>query len=292
MNLVGSKLGDYHVIQKLDQGGMGVIFKVRDEKRQQDCAVKVMNQTYATKEDIVAFRHEGEIGQVLKHPNIVKTLRVAEQEGLLYIVMELLSGESLMEYMKRNSSIGVNEAIGICIQIGLALDHMHRCGLVHGDVKPANINIHTDSVTGNKVAILYDFGLSRYIKSRSNPYSSPMGTPGYASPEQHLNKLLDSRSDIFSLGCVLYAMLAKEPPFESVPCQPPAILSDIDGSVSDKLSETINKSLAIDPAQRFSTMGEMLRAVANAADNGWMLFHYTHYRVVRQVYLVRNFLIR
>jgi serine/threonine protein kinase/Tol biopolymer transport system component len=214
----GQQVGSYKILSLLGIGGMGEVYRARDSKLKRDVALKVLPDEFSNDtERLRRFRREAEVLASLNHPNIAVIYDVQQEAGFRYLVLELVEGENLSDRIKRGP-VPVDEALGIAKQICEGLEAAHEKGIIHRDVKPANIK-----VTPNGRVKLLDFGLARILEERENPSPATMtsstargiilGTPGYMSPEQACGRPLDKRTDIFSFGCVLYELLTGSAPF-------------------------------------------------------------------------------
>ncbi len=217
-----ARLGPYEIVALIGAGGMGEVYRARDTRLGREVAVKVLPADYAADTDrLRRFEQEARAAGRLNHPNILTVFDVGTHEGALYIVTELLEGESLGERV-RPGSLGLRKAVEIAVQIAHGLAAAHEKGIIHRDLKPANVFVTKDG----HVKIL-DFGVAKltHPEVSADPYtgattSGPttwdgvvVGTAGYISPEQLRGVPTDHRSDIFALGCVLYEMLSGKPPF-------------------------------------------------------------------------------
>lgn len=199
----------YEIVGKVGSGGMADVYKAKDHKLNRFVAVKVLKQEY--KEDttfIRKFRTEAQAAAGLTHPNIVSVFDVGEDEDIYYIVMELVEGITLKEYISKKGCLSVKEATSIAIQVSMGLEAAHKHGIVHRDVKPQNIMISTDG----KVKVT-DFGIARAASSNTIS-SNAMGSVHYSSPEQVRGGYSDEKSDIYSLGITLYEMVTGRVPFD------------------------------------------------------------------------------
>lgn len=199
----------YEILSKIGTGGMADVYKAKDHKLNRFVAVKVLKPEF--REDttfIRKFRSEAQAAAGLTHPNIVNVFDVGDDEGVYYIVMELIEGITLKEYIAKKGKLSIKEATSIAIQVSMGLEAAHNHGIVHRDVKPQNIIISTDG----KVKVT-DFGIAR--AATSNTISSDvMGSVHYSSPEQARNGFVDGKSDIYSLGIVMYEMVTGRVPFD------------------------------------------------------------------------------
>lgn len=211
-NLIGTKIADrYEVESELGRGALGVVFRAKDSLLGRPVAVKVLQEKSAA--DTVAalrFQREARMAASLQHPNIVTVYDFGVlPDNRPFLVMECLSGESMDEVLKRSMRMQSSKAVPLFIAVCQALAHAHKNGIVHRDLKPANIVLQKDD-TGNEVIKLVDFGIAKPMVEQDSDLTaagSVMGTPSYMSPEQCLGRPLDGRSDIYSLGCVMYHIL-------------------------------------------------------------------------------------
>lgn len=206
----GIVLGDrYEVISRIGSGGMADVYKARDHKLSRLVAVKVMKAEFREDTSFVAkFQKEAQAAARLSHPNVVNVFDVGEDRGLYYIVMELVEGITLKNYITKKGKLSVKEATSIAIQVSLGLQAAHNQGIIHRDVKPQNIIISTDG----KVK-LSDFGIAKATNSNTIT-ANVMGSVHYSSPEQVRGGVSDARSDIYSLGITMYEMVTGRVPFD------------------------------------------------------------------------------
>lgn len=199
----------YEILGKIGTGGMADVYKAKDHKLNRFVAVKVLKQEF--REDttfIRKFRSEAQAAAGLTHPNIVNVFDVGDDEGVYYIVMELIEGITLKNYIAKKGKLSIKEATSIAIQVSMGLEAAHNHGIVHRDVKPQNIIISTDG----KVKVT-DFGIARAASSNTIS-SNVMGSVHYSSPEQVRGGYSDEKSDIYSLGITLYEMVTGRVPFD------------------------------------------------------------------------------
>ena len=199
----------YEILGKIGTGGMADVYKAKDHKLNRYVAVKVLKPEF--REDttfIRKFRSEAQAAAGLTHPNIVNVFDVGDDEGVYYIVMELIEGITLKEYISKKGKLSIKEATSIAIQVSMGLEAAHNHGIVHRDVKPQNIIISTDG----KVKVT-DFGIARAASSNTIS-SNVMGSVHYSSPEQVRGGYSDEKSDIYSLGITLYEMVTGRVPFD------------------------------------------------------------------------------
>src|SRR5277367_6327821 len=214
-------LGDrYEILETIGQGGMGTVYRLKDKVLDKEFAVKVLRDDFATDPSAIKrFEQEADAASQLTHHNILATYgRGSTASGAQYILMDLLEGESLAQLLKRETRLDAARVIDISTQICDALAHAHMKGLIHRDLKPSNIMLTNCDETSATVKVL-DFGIAK-LKATSNRETQNLtetgdlfGSPSYMSPEQCLGFAVDARSDIYSLGCMMYEMLSGQPPF-------------------------------------------------------------------------------
>lgn len=199
----------YEVLGKIGTGGMADVYKAKDHKLNRFVAVKVLKPEFREDKTFIRkFRSEAQAAAGLTHPNIVNVFDVGDDEGVYYIVMELIEGITLKEYIAKKGKLSIKEATSIAIQVSMGLEAAHNHGIVHRDVKPQNIIISTDG----KVNVT-DFGIARAASSNTIS-SNVMGSVHYSSPEQVRGGYSDEKSDIYSLGITLYEMVTGRVPFD------------------------------------------------------------------------------
>ena len=199
----------YEVLGKIGTGGMADVYKAKDHKLNRFVAVKVLKPEFREDKTFIRkFRSEAQAAAGLTHPNIVNVFDVGDDEGVYYIVMELIEGITLKEYIAKKGKLSIKEATSIAIQVSMGLEAAHNHGIVHRDVKPQNIIISTDG----KVKVT-DFGIARAASSNTIS-SNVMGYVHYSSPEQVRGGYSDEKSDIYSLGITLYEMVTGRVPFD------------------------------------------------------------------------------
>jgi len=262
-------LGHYEILNVLGQGGFGVVFKAFDEKLHRLVAIKVMSaQMAATSPPRKRFLREARSAAAIKHENIVQVHSVEEQP-LPYLVMEYIDGQTLQQKLDEKGPLDATEVLYIGRQIASGLAAAHALGLIHRDIKPGNILL--EGGVEQKVRIT-DFGLARAADDASLTRSGMIsGTPMYMAPEQALGQDLDQRTDLFSLGSVLYQMTCGRPPFRApttlavlrrVAEDTPRPLREIVPEIPDWLAVIINRLLAKKPEDRFQTSKEVAELLA------------------------------
>ena len=207
---VGTIVGDrYEILEKIGVGGMAEVFKGKDHKLNRFVAVKVLKEEFRGNEGFVKkFKEEAQAAARLAHPNIVNVYDVGDENGIYYIVMELVEGITLKNYIERKGNLTIKEATSIAIQVCAGLEVAHNNNIVHRDIKPQNIIISREG----KVKVT-DFGIAKATTSQTTT-ANAMGSVHYASPEQARGGYVDGRSDIYSLGIVMYEMVTGRVPFD------------------------------------------------------------------------------
>lgn len=261
----------YEIISKIGSGGMADVYKAKDHKLNRFVAVKVMKKEFRDdKQFISKFRVEAQSAAGLAHANIVNIYDVGDEAGISYIVMELVEGITLKEYIKNKGRLSVREATSIALQISAGLEAAHNNGIIHRDIKPQNIIISTDGKV--KVA---DFGIAR-ASSSNTINSSVMGSVHYSSPEQSRGGYSDEKSDIYSLGITMYEMLTGHVPFDGDTAVAVAIkhlqeelhgpkeeVADVPYSTNEIVLKCTQKS----PDRRYTNMTEVIRDLRESLVN-------------------------
>lgn len=263
--MIGRILGKrYQIVEKIAIGGMSNVYKALDMNLKRYDAVKILKEEFAqNKEFLEQFRQEANSVAGLNHPNIVNIYNVGSENGLQYIVMEYIKGKTLKKVIKEKGRLFQDQVISYSEQIAKGLQHAHINGIIHRDIKPHNILITDD----DRVKI-FDFGIAKHSESSTITNSGRIiGSVHYFSPEQARGLTTDLRSDIYSLGIVMYEMVTGRLPFDSEspvtialkhmqePVIPP---KTINPGISDKLNAVIMKAVAKDPIERYQSMDDML----------------------------------
>lgn len=261
----------YEIISKIGSGGMADVYKAKDHKLNRFVAVKVMKKEFRDdKQFISKFRVEAQSAAGLAHANIVNIYDVGEEAGIYYIVMELVEGITLKEYIKNKGRLSVREATSIALQISAGLEAAHNNGIIHRDIKPQNIIISTDGKV--KVA---DFGIAR-ASSSNTINSSVMGSVHYSSPEQSRGGYSDEKSDIYSLGITMYEMLTGHVPFDGDTAVAVAIKhlqEELHGpkeevpEIPRSTNEIVLKCTQKSPDRRYANMTEVIRDLRESLVN-------------------------
>ncbi len=260
------KIGKYTIEGEIGKGGMGSVYLGADPETDQRVAIKVLTPQLAQEPNFLnRFRREISTLQKLNHPNIVRMIEAGEIDGTPYYVMEYIEGDSLDEQLERIGRIPLKESIHIVKEVARALDYSHQIGIIHRDIKPANVLLGLDG----KVR-LTDFGIAKVLQAtRMTRTGGILGTAEYMSPEQAEGRVLDRRSDIYSLGVVFYRMLAGRPPFTgttaiellkahryNTPESPKEYNPSLPGSI---VSLVVEDMLAKDPSARIATAQALIR---------------------------------
>jgi serine/threonine protein kinase len=266
---VGDRLGGFLLVRLLGEGGMGQVFEAEDEKLVgRRVALKVMHAHVAVRTAAHdRFLHEARAMALLQHDHIVPLYQVGEDNGVPFLVMPLLDGRSLERRLREDPPLTLVEILRVGRQTAAALAAAHAAGRMHRDIKPANLWLETQPHAGPatpwRVKVL-DFGLSRVVETPTGltPSGAVLGTPGYMAPEQATGEPADARSDLFSLGCVLYRLLAGKPPFRgatmtalllAVVRNEPTPLEQLRPDLPAGLTQLVGQLLAKDPARRPSS---------------------------------------
>ena len=263
----GTTLGPYQIVSQLGSGGMGVVYTATDPRLKRTVAIKLLPPDLTRDEAAKQrFLQEAQAASALDHPNICTIFEINETpDGQLYLVMAHYEGETLKDRIARGP-LDVDDAIDIATQVGEGLAKAHAAGIVHRDIKPANLMVTTDGT----VKIL-DFGLAKLAGAEGMTQTgTTLGTVAYMSPEQARGQEVDHRTDIWSLGAVLYEMLAGKPPFqeENLAAVVRAILDQQQPSLtgsSSAVQPVVGKALSKDRGRRYQTVTDLLGEFAEVA---------------------------
>ena len=268
------QLGRYEILDELGRGAMGVVFKARDPLIGRLVALKTITASVADEPGMVErFWREAKAAGALQHANIVTIHDVGEADGVPFIAMEYLEGESLASLISRGAPLSLTEKVGYLVQTCRALQYAHRRGVIHRDIKPANIVLTVEGVI--KVV---DFGIARVSDASHTRTGTLLGTLGYMSPQQIHGKRADGLSDIWSVGVVLYELLTGRRPFKggnqadlmrSIMQDEPAALNDVLGGCPYQLVTISRRALAKNEANRYQSMEQLLLDLKSA----WASMH-------------------
>jgi serine/threonine-protein kinase len=264
--MIGSEVGTYRIVEKVGEGGMGVVYKAIDTQLDRVVAVKALNPEFSRDPALLErFRGEARAQAKLNHPNLATLYAFLVENGSAYMAMEFVDGETFHDMLVRRGSIPAAEAVPLFRQALAGIGHAHRLGIVHRDIKPSNIMLNREGVVK-----VMDFGLAKSAGDhRVTRTGVRLGTAYYMSPEQVLVKPVDARSDIYSLGVTLYELLTGQTPFRAdsefeilndhvnTPPQPPSQLHAIPSGIEN----AVLKALAKNPDQRFQSAEQFSAAL-------------------------------
>jgi eukaryotic-like serine/threonine-protein kinase len=264
------KIGRYDILEIIGKGSMGLVYKAQDPKINRLLAIKTIRFSDEFDEDVIQeikdrFFREAEIAGRLSHPSIVTIHDLGEDQDLTYMAMEYLEGKDLENFVSKKNLLPLRKVLDVVASVAEALDFAHNMGVIHRDIKPANIRLLKSG--GVKVT---DFGIARAISSSRTKTGVILGTPNYMSPEQIMGQKIDPRSDIFSLGVLLYQLLTGELPFQGDNLsnllyqitqikQPP--VRTFNPKIPLACEQIIHKALAKNAADRFKTAGQMAKVI-------------------------------
>ena len=277
---IGRLLDDrYEILEVIGVGGMAVVYKAKCHRLNRMVAIKILKDDFLEDEDFRSrFHAEGQAVAMLSHPNIVSVYDVSSSSGGDYIVMELIEGITLKQYIERKGALNWKETLHFALQIAKALDHAHSRGIVHRDIKPHNIMVLRNGTV--KVA---DFGIARGIAKGNTLRKEALGSVHYISPEQAKGEHVDARSDIYSLGVVMYEMATAKQPYEgSSPIN--VALQHINGtavmpsvlnsSIPTGLEQIVMKAMEKDPENRYDSALELAEAIEQFQNDPEIVFPY------------------
>ena len=263
------KIGRYEIVSELGRGAMGLVYRAVDPNIGRTVALKTMRvdvHGMEHEEMLRRFKNEARAAGLMNHPNIVTIYDAGEVDGLFYIAMEYLEGETVQSLMMQKRVLPAEQIVEIGVQVCAGLEYAHQMKVIHRDIKPANIMI-----TRQNVAKIMDFGISKAAGTMTNT-SQVLGTPNYMAPEQVKGLDLDGRADLFSFGVVLYEMATGERPFAGqnvttiiykIVNEKPVAPSDKEASVHPGLSAVIARCLSKDPTERYTSAADLARDLAN-----------------------------
>ena len=283
-NLIGKRLeGRYSIESLVGVGGMANVYRGTDVKTGNQIAVKVLKDEFLDNEELVRrFKNESKAISILSHPNIVKVYDVSVTDKLQYIVMEYVDGITLKEYLKqRGGALTWKETVHFATQVLSALQHAHSKGIIHRDVKPQNIMLLADGSIK-----MMDFGIARFSRAQSQTVSDKaIGSVHYISPEQAKGERTDARTDIYSVGVMLYEMLSGRLPFDGDGAvsiaimqisEKPKPLAEIAPKTPAGLRQITEKAMEKDPDKRYQSAQEMLAAIEEFKRNPSIQFAYEY----------------
>ena len=262
----GLKFGKFEILAELGQGAMGKVYRAQDPILDRPVALKTVSPALLTGKDTLArFRREARAAARLQHPNIVTIYELGEVEGTHYIAMELIEGMELGEALTPTDRFTVEQKVRMMVEVCRGLDFAHKMGVIHRDVKPANILVSADGSVK-----LLDFGIARFGESDMTQTGMVLGTPSYISPELLQGAKVDRRADMWAVGVILYEVLSGRRPFEAktigsiihkIIHEP---LPAIDGrglGLPESLVAVVSRALDRDPEQRFPDLGALAGAL-------------------------------
>ena len=294
--MIGRVISGRYVVQAIvGTGGMAVVYRAFDKKKNRIVAIKVLRSEYESDEEFVRrFSREAEAASKVSHENIVNMLDVGTDGDMRYIVMEFVDGQTLKEMIRQQGFINQDTAIRMTIRILAAVDHAHRNGIVHRDIKPQNILV--DSEGRVKVA---DFGIARLKATQTTNFDdgqgfSALGSVHYFSPEQARGEVADEKSDLYSVGVVMYEMLTGQVPFDGETSvsvalkhvnEPPRSMREHRAGISKALDEVVMRALCKDSTKRYQTAAEMaadLRKCITDPEGGFVKYPRTPEEIERE----------
>ena len=271
----------YEILEMIGTGGMAVVYKARCHRLNRLVAIKILRAEYTQDEEFRRrFHAESQAVAMLSHPNIVSVYDVSATDEADYIVMELIDGITLKQYMERKGTLNWKETLHFAIQIAKALDHAHSRGIVHRDIKPHNV-----MVLKNGSVKVTDFGIARVMSESNTLTKEALGSVHYISPEQAKGGHVDNRSDLYSLGVVMYEMSTGRPPFDGETPVAVAIQhingkatlpSMLNPNIPGGLEQIIVRSMSHNPADRYPSAGALLTDLDEFRKNPAILFDYNN----------------
>ena len=274
MDLVGRYIGNrYEILEKIGNGGMATVYKAKCHVLNRFVAVKVLKEEFTTDEEFIRrFNIEAQSAAGLTHPNIVSVYDVGHEDNIYYIVMELIQGKTLKQIISESGILPWKWSVNIAIQIASALEAAHKNNIVHRDIKPHNIIITEDGV-----AKVTDFGIAKAVSNSTiTAFGTTIGSVHYFSPEHARGGYTDAKSDLYSLGIVMYEMLTGRVPFDAdTPVsialkhmqEKPVEPIKLNPSIPLAVNQIIMKAMRKDPNERYQSATEMLRDLNAALKN-------------------------
>jgi serine/threonine-protein kinase len=263
------QIGKYKILEKIGEGAMGEVYKAHDPVLNRFVAVKTISAELGADDTLrKRFEREAQSAARLNHPNIITVFDYGEEQGKIYMAMELLDGSDMKQAISRRAPLSLDDKLSIVDQIAEGLAFAHAHDIVHRDLKPANVHL-----LSNGQAKIMDFGLARLGGSEMTRVGMVMGTPHYMSPEQVRGERADARSDVFALGCVFYELLTYRKPFDAdsmhsvlfkVMQEEPPPVHELAPGVPPVLAQVVERAMAKDASQRFQNASEFRSALHRA----------------------------
>ena len=267
----------YEILELIGNGGMAYVYKARCHRLNRLVAIKILKDEFARDEEFRRrFQHEGEAVAMLSHPNIVQVYDVSSSDNANFIVMELIDGITLKQYMEKKGVLNWKETLHFGMQIAKALEHAHSRSIVHRDIKPHNV-----MVLKNGSVKVTDFGIARVMSKSNTLTKEALGSVHYISPEQAKGGWVDNRSDLYSLGVVMYEMMTGRPPYDGESPVAVAIQhinggapmpSTLNPNIPGGMEQIIMRAMALDPKDRYSSATEMLKDMDEFRKDPGILF--------------------
>ena len=267
----------YEILELIGTGGMAFVYKARCHRLNRLVAIKILKDEFAKDEEFRRrFQHEGEAVAMLSHPNIVQVYDVSSTDQANFIVMELIDGITLKQYMEKKGTLNWKETLHFGMQIGKALEHAHSRSIVHRDIKPHNV-----MVLKNGSVKVTDFGIARVMSKSNTLTKEALGSVHYISPEQAKGGWVDNRSDIYSLGVVMYEMMTGRPPYDGESPVAVAIQhinggapmpSTLNPNIPGGLEQIIMRAMALDTNDRYASATELLKDMEEFRKDPGILF--------------------
>jgi serine/threonine protein kinase len=270
LEIVGKAIGRFEIAEMIGEGGMAKVYRAYDPEINRSVALKILKDEHCSDEEHNSrFINEGKAAGALTHPNIVTIYDVGKLDNVPYIIMELLEGENLGDILRAGERISLQAVIDLAIEMAGALGYAHKKGVIHRDLKPDNIMMGADGAS----AKITDFGIARMEEAgsiESTQVGMMLGTPRYMSPEQACGTTIDGRSDLFTLGVIMYELITGQKAFtaESIPTlikqivdKDPTPIRQINSQAPPGLQRIVAKLLQKKPEKRFQSGAELLVAL-------------------------------
>src|SRR4051794_1711849 len=270
---VGSTFADHIIRGVAGRGGMGVVYRAVHLALKREVALKVIASEFSEDSEFRRrFQDEATAAASIQHPHVIPIYHAGEEDRLLYVTMRYVDGTDLARLLMSRGRIEADLVVRVGAQMAEALEAAHARGLVHRDVKPANVLL--EGASGEGAALLTDFGLTKQLGRERTQAGVFVGTFDYAAPEQFRGEAVDARTDVYALGCVLYQALSGRVPYPAENDvakmyahmeKPPPAVSVLAEDVPESLSEVVLRAMAKDPRERFQSAGELRAALFSAA---------------------------